>query len=354
MIRISPKLFSDVILGSKPAVINALQRAIQLEHATIPAYLYALYSNKPGPHGAPGPNSAIAAILQSIIKEEMLHMALACNVINALGGEPKIDDPKFVPVYPGPLPGAVATGLQVGLEPLSLDLVNRVFMVIEKPEDPLDFPSSRNEDLEEPKTIGEFYTAIKNRIRKLGDSAFTGDPKRQVTGMFKDLVAVTNVETASKAIDVIIVQGEGTTLSPVDPDGDYAHYYRLSEIWNGKKLKKNPHALPGSPPDQQYFYGGAPVPFDPNAIFKAPTNPKLSDYKGGSAARRAVDNFNYTYTSLLRTLHAMFNGQPDLYGQSFSVMMSLRQQATDMMSGTNLPGPVGPTFNYQPVNPSTL
>jgi hypothetical protein len=33
-------------------------------------------------------------------------------------------------------------------------------------------------------------------------------------------------------------------------------------------------------------------------------------------------------------------------------MMSLRQQALDMFAGTNLHHPVGPSFEYQPVNPA--
>ncbi|MGC4014321.1 MAG: hypothetical protein QM755_07370 [Luteolibacter sp.] len=64
-----------------------------------------------------------------------------------------------------------------------------------------------------------------------------------------------------------------------------------------------------------------------------------------------MDNFNYTYTSLLKGLHDLFNGQPDTFRRTLGAMMSLRQQALDMMAGTNLPGPIGPSFEYQPVNP---
>ena len=69
---------------SLAAVQAALQQAVELEHATIPLYLYALYSL------VPGKNDAIAAIIQSVVVEEMLHMTLACNVLNAIGGAPDI------------------------------------------------------------------------------------------------------------------------------------------------------------------------------------------------------------------------------------------------------------------------
>ena len=175
-----------------------------------------------------------------------------------------------------------------------------------------------------------------------------------MTDVFNGLKPVTDVATACEVIDLIILQVDKTPSSSIDLDDQQSHYHRLAEIWNGKKLIKNPNAGPEAIPDQRYLYGGAPVPFDPSAVFGAPSNPTPELYKPGSPARRAVDNFNYTYTSLLKTLHAMFNGQPELYSRLVGVMMSMRQQATDMMAGTNLPGPVGPTFHYQPVNPGHL
>src|SRR5713226_4987828 len=83
------------------AVRDALQNAVKLEHATIPVYLYGLFSLQQDK------NAAISEILQSVVVEEMLHMTLASNVLNAVGGSPQIDQPGFIPIYPGPLPGGV-------------------------------------------------------------------------------------------------------------------------------------------------------------------------------------------------------------------------------------------------------
>src|SRR5262245_27089402 len=77
------------------ALKRALQTAIELEHSTIPPYLYATYSIKPNT------NREIVKLLGSIVQEEMLHLAIDCNILNAIGGSPKIDDPAFIPRYPG-------------------------------------------------------------------------------------------------------------------------------------------------------------------------------------------------------------------------------------------------------------
>lgn len=97
MINIRAELFNDLD-ASVEGLHRALQNAIELEHATIPPYLYALYSLKPGV------NLEIAGLIKSVVLEEMPHMALDCNILNAIKGTPKIDEPCFLPKYPGHLP----------------------------------------------------------------------------------------------------------------------------------------------------------------------------------------------------------------------------------------------------------
>ena len=57
-----------------------LHAAMQLEHATIPPYLTALYSIHPGT------NAAATQIVRAVAVEEMLHLTLAANVLNAVAG----------------------------------------------------------------------------------------------------------------------------------------------------------------------------------------------------------------------------------------------------------------------------
>jgi hypothetical protein len=342
MIRLKPELFADLD-GTLDGLKRALQNAIELEHSTIPPYLYALYSIQSGK------NADTARLIKSIVVEEMLHMALACNILNAIGGAPNIDDPCFLPNYPGPLPGGVETQLTVGLAPLTKQLVHDVFMVIEEPEDPLQFPvvELMAAAPEPPKTIGQFYAGIIEQLTQLSakSNIFTGDPRRQLTTGFGPLksIHVHDLATSIEAIQLIVEQGEGTKTSPLAPGHQPAHYYRYAEIFYGKKLIPNPDPTPDAP---KFVYGGDPIALDPAGVWPVVSNPSLHPYPAGSLARNLNDTFNYTYTSLLKSLHLVFNGQPNRLGQTIGLMESMKEQALAMMSQS-----AGPSFQYTPVNP---
>ena len=345
MIRVHPEVSALLQRGDVHGVRAALQSAIELEHSVIPPYLYALYSL------VPGGNEAVAGILRSVVTEEMLHLTLAANLLNAVGGRPLLDNPALLPRYPGPLPGTVDDGLIVGLAPFSVPLVRDTFMRIEQPERSLDFAAAGPAD-DEPLTIGQFYRRIRTTLVALGEGAFTGKRHHQVnTGLFPGVIAVTGVTSACQAIDTIIDQGEGTLTSPLEVVGtDVAHYYRFAEIAHGRRLIRNPDTGPETPPDQRYLYAGAPVPVSQAAVRDAPVNPKAAGYPAGSAARRACQAFNYSYTGLLKSLHATFNGTPRELKSAIGLMGSLQQQATDMLAGRATSGIcVGPSFEWQPV-----
>ena len=334
----------DKLNGNVEGVRAALQHAIELEHSTIPVYLYTLYSLRPGA------NQQVAAIIRSVVVEEMLHMTLACNLLNAIGGAPSIDHPGFIPKYPGPLPGGVDDGLIVSLAPMSIEHVHKVFMGIEEPETPLRFKSLTFAE-EQPITIGMFYGQISKQLQ---ESYFIGDHSLQVVADWwpsGELFAITNLDEARRAINIIVEQGEGTTLEPLNLEGEYAHYYRFAEIVHGRRLIKNPDAKPGSPPDQQYVYGGAAVDFDPSQVQPLPSNPGLQPYPSSSGAQVPVDSFNATYTNLLRCLHQVFNGHPNLLRSAIGTMENLKEQAREISTipvggGTF----AGPTFQYRPFN----
>jgi len=342
MILLDAKLKS--LMGTTGGVPSALQLALQLELTTIPPYLYALYSIRPGT------NPAIESRLKSIVIEEMLHMTLVCNLLNAIGGSPVLNTATVVPTYPGPLPGSVAGGLIVPLRPFSKDLVRTVFMVIEEPEMPIPV-SAATAIPEVAMTIGQFYAGIKETLRK---QTFAADPARQVRpadvfGFFPDdeLIPVTDFASASAAIDVIVEQGEGTTKSVNDQDGDLAHFYAFLEILNDKTLGQNPLAQPDDPLDRQFIFTGDLPPFDPTGVRPLLENPRAAQYPAGSAAAVANDDFNKTYTGLLLSLHAAFNGAPAEIGGTLGKMNGLRQQALTVMDialpdGTH----AGPSFEF--------
>jgi len=325
----------------------ALGNAIQLELSTIPPYLTALYSIDP----SNTTNTGIAALIRSIAIEEMLHMALACNVLNAVGGTPAINAAGFPPAYPGPLPMDIGTQpgggppFIVPLQKFSIGAVTGTFMVIEEPEDPIVFKTARAEAVPDFQTIGEFYSAVSTAIGNLGPSIFTGSPALQVTGWFNsdELFPVTTVATAQQAIGVIMQQGEGTTTSPLDDEHELAHYYKFAEIAKGF------HLVPDATAPNGYSYTGPPIPFDPAGVFPMVTNPGQVALPAGSMVAQMADQFDATYSSLLNALNGTFNGAPENLNVAMGLMYSLRVQAQDLMQqpiGNGTTGNAGPRWLF--------
>jgi rubrerythrin len=340
MIELKSELSAALSAGGVPAICTALQQAIELEHSTIPPYLYALYSMNEDLNGE------IVEIVESVAIEEMLHLTLAANVLNALGGNPVLDTASFIPTYPGPLPGGVESQLTVQLAPFSMSQL-QTFLTIEEPEHPIDIPT---EELAAaapaPITIGQFYNQIIDEINKLSDSDFANPPRNQIgPDLMFESVVVTNKATAVQALRTIIEQGEGTSISPEEiVGGDYAHFYRFQQIQKGKKLIPAPGQTP------PWIFGGDPISLNLAGVYNVPTNPNRKNYS--AAQLNLCDTFNYTYTNLLKTLHNTFNGHPDQLNPAIGLMMSLKSQAKAMMSGIPDPSVItGPTFEYQPTNP---
>jgi hypothetical protein len=264
-----------------------------------------------------------------VVREEMLHMTIAANVLNAIGGHPVINQPDFIPSYPGPLPMNIGD-LTVNLAPLSKEVLFDTFMKIEEPEKPIDFPVKSLFARETPSfaTIGQFYRAIIEKLQELGPKCIVGDPCLQVVNHQwfppDELFSIRTLDDAVRGLELIVQQGEGTEKSPLDPEGDYAHYYRFAEIYYGRRLR------PDSTVPEGYSYSGDPIPLDQNDIWDLVENSKASMYPEGSMARFLVDQFNYSYTSLLNSLHETFNGKPNYLNTAIGVMFDLKLQAQKM------------------------
>ena len=157
MLKVDAKYVETIRNATGPADLHeVVQSAIELEHATLPPYLTAMFSLHPGK------NNKIRNIIRSIVMEEMLHMTIACNILNALGGSPVINKKGFIPEFPGKLPMGVEADLTVNLKAYSVAQVENTFMKIEEPEHPIDLSANLTEDHEV--TIGIFYSALKKQI----------------------------------------------------------------------------------------------------------------------------------------------------------------------------------------------
>lgn len=321
---------------------EALQQAVKLEHATIPPYLTALYtlSNTGG-------GVAIArSVLRGIVRQEMLHMTLACNILNAIGEAPKINDPAFVPAYPSALPMGVEVDLTVHLKRYSRDLVATTFMQIEEPEVPLEIRVRTLADRSEVTTIGEFYVRIQEEIGRQGDTIFVPSFQSDAFGA----IAVNSVDTARQAISIIIQQGEGTPQSPAGGAAtELAHYYRFQQLVKGMKAIQDP-----SEPIGWRFDPSQPIIIDDSLdVRQMVDDPQLIHYEAADSVIAAMsDDCDKAYTAVLVALHEGFRGVAGRIDDSIDLMTGdLRSKITQLLTQPISAGPhagkfAGPRFKY--------
>jgi hypothetical protein len=204
---------------------KALQLALQLEFATIPPYLCAQWSIKNDPDRVEG-------VLHHVVTQEMNHMALAGNLLSAIGGTPRVAHSRFLPRYPlRSLPGGVKQELPVDLRSLSFDQLE-VFMQIEYPEFPPIGALTAG-----PGTIGEFYDGIIQGFQTIRPKLRKG--ANCVPVVLSGPILTT--DDAVSAVTRIKIEGEGVQDSPEQPTSEgsaHAHYYLFKEIYRQRKLIK--------------------------------------------------------------------------------------------------------------------
>lgn len=322
MIEIEKSYLDAVRAANTPRDLHeSLQAAMVLELATIPPYLTAYLSLKPGE------NTDVGTLIRSVVIEEMLHLTIAANVLNAVGGCPTIDSSEAVLNYPSPLPMGVAGGLTVHIGPMSMSQ-NDTFMDIEQPEDPI-----ANRPDPDQTTIGDFYAAIIDKIKDFGEPAFATPSAPQVTAPWfpsSQLFAVTDVASAARALSIVVEQGEGTISSPEDGDGagELAHYYRFAEIKHGRRLIPDPTAAEG------FSYTGDPVVFTPSGVHPMITDPTPAFYPAGTKAGQLTGEFGRSFRHLLIALQKTFTGDPSALNAAMGIMYELRL-ATIAMTQTS-------------------
>ena len=315
-----------------------LKVAIQLEHATIPPYLVALYSIKPDT------NVEATNIIRTVVVEEMLHLTLAVNLLNAIGGAPDLNCSGFVPQYPVHLPDGERDFL-VDRAALSMETIE-TFLNIERPakencgstRDTSDDRKTTiiNTNASEPAggvsadphmcyySIGEFYDEIIRGFKHLDSTnsgeLFFGDPERQITSDYYyssggAVVTVSDLDSALQAIDGIIEQGEGARNAIANEEGEIAHYYRFEQLKLGRYYR--PGDQPGAP-------SGEPLEVDWSGVYQIKKNVIQSDYPADSELHAASLEFNATYSKFLQDLTKAFNGNPSLLIPAVQDMFHLK------------------------------
>ncbi|HEY2436869.1 MAG TPA: ferritin-like domain-containing protein, partial [Solirubrobacteraceae bacterium] len=257
------------------------------------------------------------------------HLALVANVMSSIGAAPYFGRPNF-PQRSGYFPESI----QLDLMPFGEDAL-RHFLFLERPEgmerdDAVGFvpTAARRDPLSESEamprgqeflTVGHLYRGIEDGLSKLthdlGERAlFVGSPRAQATPeMFHwpQVVAVTDLDSALRAVGEIIEQGEGARGHWED-----AHYGRFLKIWDEY------HALRAADPT---FEPARPVvaaftrqPFDLADPVTVITNPE---------AHRVAEITAIAYEVLLHILTRFFTHTDEtdeqldlLIGAAFEVM----------------------------------
>jgi hypothetical protein len=322
-----------------------LQWAIELEHFTLPPYLCALYSLDPGR------NPEATDVVASVLVEEMLHMTLAANILNAVGGRPRLDTPQMLQAYPRSLPHSDGS-FDVSLLRFSPEALE-VFLKIERPAPPNAPPEG-----DQYESIGQFYGAIRRGLRELcahlGETnVFCGDPARQVTAepaysCSGSTITVDSLDTALAALEEIVDQGEGAQLGLWAGDfdvfhperGRVAHYFRFQQLQLGRRYRCGDTRQSGPT--------GEAISVDWDGVQPMRSNPRPSDHAPGGPIRTAQEEFNRTYCAILRQLDQAFDGSPEMLASSVGTMYGLKEQAQALMRIPTEDGlaTAGPTFEY--------
>lgn len=326
-----------------------LAQAMKLEHATIPPYITALYSLKPGT------NLEAFHIIRAVAVEEMLHLTLIANIFNAVGGNMKstLTAPDFVPQYPTGLPTG-ATDFKVGLSKFSPETVE-TFIKIERAEEveedkPLVVSRPRQEHSHfltiqngNPSdtfySIGLFYAEIVRGLyalhKQMGDALFCGDPQRQITPQYYyngggDIIPVRDLRSAIRALKMIQEQGEGSRGDAIyDAERELGHYYRFQQL----KLEHY-YVINKDDPEQSDHPGhptGASFKVDWDAVYPLKTNARLSDYPEGTEVYAAAKEFQSAYSKFLADLEFAFDGHPEALIPAVGGMFRLKEQATNLI-----------------------
>ena len=238
----------NLSVNDREELIFLLTEAAEFEHTVMCTYLYAQWSLKRDESEgiSSGEKEAIdrwRGLMRSVALEEMLHLALVNNLLAAIGAAPHLSRPDF-PVAQGYFP----SGVDFHLAPFDEHSIEH-FVYIEKPEgieieDGAGFHHESHyervvcTDLltatpREYQSQGHLYHGIAQAIQRLAaefgeEGLFLGHGEAQLSSAefpLPGLFEVTGVQTAMKAIEEIVLQGEGAPAHRKD-----SHYARFAAI----------------------------------------------------------------------------------------------------------------------------
>ena len=340
-------------LEHREALIYTLGKAAELEHLIMLQYLFAAFSLKQNVNEGLS-TETLAAVqrwrktLLSIGEQEMLHLALVQNLLTAVGAAPRLARPNFpMPAYSYP------AGVRIELLPFG-EAALRHFAFLERPEgmdiedaegfeaiaQAVALPHDEQDEivphLQEFDTIGQLYRSIQAGLEHLAgrlgpDRLFIGPANAQATEehfRWEELVAVTDLASAQRAIDTIVEQGEGARGEWRD-----AHFGRLLGILD--EYLEIKRADPGFEPARRVVAANV----RPQAT--GVVVPLIID----PGTTRCMDLLNVAYEVLLQLLSRYFahtDESPEQLGVLADVSVGLMYTAIKPLGTVVTTLPVGP------------
>ncbi|MFI1920005.1 ferritin-like domain-containing protein [Nocardia sp. NPDC020380] len=350
------------VIEHREALIYMLCQAAELEHGIMCQYLFAAFSLKQ--HESEGLTAGqveMATRWQKLVShvatQEMLHLALVHNLLSAIGAAPHMSRPNL------PLPAAhYPAGVQLALIPFGEEAL-RHFLFLERPEGmdlqdaeglamagraaPLMQQGEIVPRLQDFATVGHLYRSIEHGIQHLAEKygerwLFVGPPRAQATEKhfrWPELVPVTDVASARRAIDTILEQGEGAR-------GDWrdAHFGQFVKILD--EYEQCMREDPGFDPVRPVLAANVRAP---ERVVEVPLI-------GDQQTARVTDLFNVGYEVLLQIFERFFAHTDETDAQlqtladatvdlMFRVIKPLGELITTLPAGPEYPGrTVGPSF----------
>jgi len=337
---------------SREELVYLLGEACELEHGLLCEYMYAQFSLKRGIDEGVSPEQlarlqAWETTIIDVVKQEMLHLALATNILTAIGAAPHFERPNF-PILSRWYP----PDIQIALVPFG-ERALRHFMFLERPEgmalhdaegfsavggmQPLTVDDPQiTAGPEEWHTVGHLYRGIESGlahlVNRFGEAAvFIGPPKAQATTEVFEwpaLTAVTDLASASAAIEIIVEQGEGAR-------GDWvkSHFGKFVGILEDLLAvqAKDPAFVPARPVLPVFLR--RPPDVDQVTLIEDPLT------------RRVADLFNAVYEVILQVQSRYFVH----HGETPQELETLAKTAKHLMNWVMRK--LGPVLTSLPVGP---
>jgi hypothetical protein len=291
---------------------QSLQSAIELEYSTLPIYLSAMFSLEVQ-------NYTAYNTIRSVAMEEMVHMAIAANILAALGGNPAIKNIN-VPFPTKGLPGGAEPDLHVTLASFSKNQLQN-FMRIETPE----FLLHELKLPEKYPTIAVFYNSIKKAIidnaedvtaaiKKGGTANQVGDNIGFSTFVYQE--GVDPVKMLCDGIDEILEQGEGASANDLITSSEFeteqSHYAKFAALYYGASYQQPKRIKKITKKNEAKFFKGLPIGYP--EVVNTLALPKdgyakiLALDPNGATVKTALEAFDTAFSTMLTTLDTVWNG----------------------------------------------